>query len=349
MSQTPAVHAAVAWSRDGHDVAHVPQCDGSEPRSVSQPLEAMPSQSAWPARQRTPHAPAVHVAVAKGPAGHTLRHAPQLYGSLAVPTSQPSEATRLQSPKPGSHAVTVHAPDTQPPAEWAPLHTTPQAPQFMRSDRGSISQPSAAFDEQWMNAPEHDDAQMPAMQAGVRFGPDMQDVVHAPQWLASLTTLASQPLAAAWSQSPKPGRHDATLHAPALHPATPLAAAQRVSHAPQCRGSLVVSKHTPPQHAPPVSHACAQDPQCSASVNRSRHAPLQQSVPDGHACTSLQPGTQRCVEHTIEAGQSLSARQSTHACAATSQRRCTTPASFDPAAHSLSSAQPAAQWNVPSQ
>jgi hypothetical protein len=71
---------------------HAPQC-AARVRLVSQPFEATPSQSAYPARQDPmAQAPPLHVALALASA-QTWPHPPQLFTSAAVCTSHPVDAS----------------------------------------------------------------------------------------------------------------------------------------------------------------------------------------------------------------------------------------------------------------
>ncbi len=66
-------------------------------RSTSQPFEATPSQSPWPAvHDATAQEPIAHVALALGSA-HSTPHAPQLPVSVAMLVSQPLAGSRSQS------------------------------------------------------------------------------------------------------------------------------------------------------------------------------------------------------------------------------------------------------------
>jgi hypothetical protein len=94
--QALLVHAAVACGRV-HTVPQALQLAGSPAVLISQPLNARWSQSAYPGlhvpmRQIEP----VHEGVACAGA-HTRPQAPQLFGSLVVLTSQPSDAKPSQS------------------------------------------------------------------------------------------------------------------------------------------------------------------------------------------------------------------------------------------------------------
>ncbi len=126
----------------------------------------------------------------------------------------------------------------------------------------------------------------------------------------------SQPLPALMSQLPKPGMHDTTAQAPALHPGTPLAAVQVVPHAPQLATLLAVSMHPPLQHERPI----------------------------GQPRAALHPGTQVLPMQRLPMGQCVSMVHGTHACVVTSQRSGTEPASGEPIpAQSPSLRQPATQ------
>ncbi len=95
--QKPVEHATRALGPVGHTAPQRPQLPVSVARFVSQPLAALPSQSAKPTAQVTPQAPALHVEVALALAGQVFPHAPQLRTSAESVTSQPFEAMRSQS------------------------------------------------------------------------------------------------------------------------------------------------------------------------------------------------------------------------------------------------------------
>jgi hypothetical protein len=78
-------------------VLQVPQCDTSLRVLTSQPLSALPSQSANPSAQRaTVQRPAVHIPVAL--AGAQARpQPPQCWALVRWSTSQPSVSSALQS------------------------------------------------------------------------------------------------------------------------------------------------------------------------------------------------------------------------------------------------------------
>jgi hypothetical protein len=95
--QKPVEHATRALGPVGHTAPQRPQLPVSVARFVSQPLAALPSQSAKPTVQVNPQAPALHVEVALALVGQAFPHAPQLRASLLVVTSQPFDAMRSQS------------------------------------------------------------------------------------------------------------------------------------------------------------------------------------------------------------------------------------------------------------
>ena len=84
------------------------------------------------------------------PIGHAFPHPPQLFGSLAVSTSQPSEALWLQSCIGGKHEMPHEPPEHhgEPPVE---LHRLLQPPQLFGSVDVSISHPFHALPSQSLN------------------------------------------------------------------------------------------------------------------------------------------------------------------------------------------------------
>ena len=96
----PDSHAPVAAEHTGvapeHALPHRPQLAVAV-SDASHPLDASPSQSAYPVAQVNPHAPAAHVAVAFGASGHARPHAPQLAALVAVLVSHPLVASPSQS------------------------------------------------------------------------------------------------------------------------------------------------------------------------------------------------------------------------------------------------------------
>jgi len=97
VTQAPLVHPAKALGSEAHRAPHAPQWDTAVVVSTSQPLLALPSQSAYPVAQRaTVHRPPSQAAVALGGA-HAARQAPQWGTLVAVSTSQPLAASPSQS------------------------------------------------------------------------------------------------------------------------------------------------------------------------------------------------------------------------------------------------------------
>jgi hypothetical protein len=119
-----------------------------------------------------------------------------------------------------------------------------------------------------------------------------------PQWLVLVWRLASQPLDALASQSPKPEAQAAMVHTLAAQAPVALAGAQRLLQAPQLLRSVAVTASQPvllsasqlekpdshaKVHAPleqvtralgPVGHALLQRPQWATSVPSARSHPL---------------------------------------------------------------------------
>src|SRR5205814_183088 len=94
-----------------------------------------------------------------------------------------------------------------------------QAPQFFASPAKLASQPLAACLSQSPKLPLHEvTVQAPAAQPLLAFG-SVQPWPQAPQFFPSVARVASQPLPALPSQSPKPWLHAPSPHAPFLHPA----------------------------------------------------------------------------------------------------------------------------------
>jgi hypothetical protein len=94
--QLPETHAAVALGTL-QVFPHPPQLPGSAVVGVSHPFETIPSQSAQPlSHTPTAQAPAAHPDDAWGTAGHIRPQLPQLFGSAARLTSQPSATSALQ-------------------------------------------------------------------------------------------------------------------------------------------------------------------------------------------------------------------------------------------------------------
>ncbi|MBI5518036.1 MAG: hypothetical protein HY909_29970 [Deltaproteobacteria bacterium] len=176
---------------------------------------------------------------------------------------------------PGGHV------DTQLPPEqtWPERQVRPHIPQLPGSLPVLVSQPLAATPSQ---------SPKPALQAPTAQRPAAQDAVafarehtrpQAPQCIADVCTLVSQPVEAIRSQSPKPEAQLCAMHVPARHAAVEvLASAQRVPHIPQLPGSLSVLAQYAPGPAPQVASGAAQ---------------LAAQAPDAHTCPAAQRIEQR--------------------------------------------------------
>jgi len=101
---------------------------------TSQPLAALPSQSAKPVAQAASvQAPALQVVVALGNT-QARPHPPQWVALVVVSVSQPFAAVPSQSPKPGEHRTTAQVPSVQPwVAVLARAQAVPHAPQLAGS------------------------------------------------------------------------------------------------------------------------------------------------------------------------------------------------------------------------
>ena len=106
ITHAPAAHVAAALAKR-HTLPHAPQLFASVPRTlVSQPLLAVPSQSAKPeSHAPTTQLPPTHAFTVELGSAQVVPHAPQLRGSVAVETQLP-----LQLVVPAPHDA-AHAPD----------------------------------------------------------------------------------------------------------------------------------------------------------------------------------------------------------------------------------------------
>jgi hypothetical protein len=129
-----ALHVGEAFALAGHAnwAPHPPQLFGSVVVLTSQPLPALPSQSANGALQEpTPQALLLQPGVPFATAGHTVPQPPQLFLSVLVSTHAPPplRVLALQS-----------VPELHEPTHWPPVHASvppvgalqlfPQTPQF---------------------------------------------------------------------------------------------------------------------------------------------------------------------------------------------------------------------------
>jgi hypothetical protein len=197
--------------------------------STSQPLAAAPSQSAKPALQVKPHAPAAQVGVALARAGHTVEQAPQLVALVARLTQRPPQLV-----SPAAH-TSVHAPmEHTLPAGHAAGH----APQWAVSVLRFASQPFEAAPSQ---------SPQPAAQLAMAHAPAVHAAValaraharpQAPQWDAAVLVFVSQPSLTSVLQLPRPAAQ-VMPHAPAAQLAAPPAVLHALVHAPQRAGSVL--------------------------------------------------------------------------------------------------------------
>jgi len=247
---------------DGHASPHMPQF------WLSLRSEQRSPQRVSPIPHVVAQAPREHT----WPAGHATPQAPQWARSYWTLTHVPA------------HAVWPSGQRHVPPEQISiARHALPQRPQFERLFVRGVSQPLEALPSQFAKPSIHGPpTQRPASHRCALTPRAMHGRPHAPQLHASVSTSASQPLAAFMSQSPKPGRvaHPGTPHVPATQtPATPDAA----------------------------GHALPQRPQWLAFSLSSASQPLV-----GFVSQSPKPGSQRAITHWPEV-QAAVARARTHA------------------------------------
>jgi hypothetical protein len=230
IEQLPSVHDGVPLVLL-HGLPHAPQWLVLLFVSVSHPVLASPSQSPNAAAHPTMlHVPEEQLAVAlAGP--HALPHAPQSVSVFRL-VSHPSDAVPLQFPQPASHAPSWHAPPKQAGAPCAKLHTVAQVPQCCTFVVRFVSQPLIALLSQFPYPVSQAIAQVPLPHEPL---PLMlpHAIPHAPQWLALVFVLVSQPLAVLLSQSPHPAEQAPNLQEPVSHVAVALGKEHGVPHAPQ--------------------------------------------------------------------------------------------------------------------
>ncbi len=124
-------------------IRHAVQFRGSVARFASHPFDASPSQSANPAEHVSTHTPATQSDAAVFTLPHTRPHAPQLLALSAIRVSQPVASRPSQSAVPIWHGRT-HARFTHAASGLTDAQERPHTPQFVASERASISQPFAA-------------------------------------------------------------------------------------------------------------------------------------------------------------------------------------------------------------
>lgn len=137
--QIPAEHVGVPFVELQAN-PHTPQLAVLDAVLVSQPFDAIPSQSPQPGSHTvTRHAPEEHDSVACG-RSQIVSHAPQSVSARRF-LSQPSDATPLQLPHPGLQPATVHTPPEHPDVPFGVTHAAPQPPQLAGSVVVVVSQP----------------------------------------------------------------------------------------------------------------------------------------------------------------------------------------------------------------
>jgi len=146
-AQAPERHTPTALE-SVHPAPQAPQWVELVRVSTSQPLEATPSQSAKPARQVNPQAPAAQVAAAFALAGQAAPQRPQCCTLVLVFTSQPLTALPSQLPMPDAQAPMEHTPAEQEAAALGKAQLRPHAPQCESDASRSVSQPLAAMPSQ---------------------------------------------------------------------------------------------------------------------------------------------------------------------------------------------------------
>ena len=255
ITHAPAAHVAAALAKR-HTLPHAPQLFASVPRTlVSQPLLAVPSQSAKPAlHPPTTHRLDEHALTLTLASEHRAPHAPQLAGSEAVLTQSPEQSV---------------VPETQEVAQLPAVQTWPEAqvvaqvPQCALSPLTLVSHPFAGLPSQSANPAAH----MPSVHApATHDAPALAKrhaTPHPPQLFTSAPrTLDSQPFAAVPSQSANPALHPPTTQRPDAHAFTlTLAREHAAPHAPQLFGSTCVLTQSPEQLVAPATHEVAHAPE----------------------------------------------------------------------------------------
>jgi hypothetical protein len=178
-------------------------------------------------------------------ASQILPHAPQLFVSLVVLTSQPLAGFPSQSAKPGLQLATVQAELEHPAVPFAIAHTLPQLPQSLGLFCVLISQPSAGlWSQSAYPALQLVIVQLPAVQPAVPFA-SVQTFPQEPQSFTLVPVATSHPSTGSPSQFPNPGKQLATVHLPIAHPGTAFGREQAKPHAPQSLGLFCVSISQP--------------------------------------------------------------------------------------------------------
>src|SRR5579883_74988 len=188
----------------GQAFPQAPQFAASLLRSTSQPSTCLlPLQSAWRIAQTPLQTPAAQVTAATLLFEQAMPQPPQFWGSTSTWVWQPPAHLPLQSTKPALQAQ-VQAPFTQAVVPLGFAQVVPQAPQLPTSEVRLASQPSrGSLLQSPQPLAQEPTAQAPLVQAGVALGV-MQVLPQAPQSMALVCRLVSQPSRGSLLQSPNP-------------------------------------------------------------------------------------------------------------------------------------------------
>ena len=180
-----------------------PQCAASFVVLTSQPLPALPSQSALPGLQlETVHCPPLQSAPPFA-TEQTLPQVPQFCALLLVVVSQPLPALLSQFPKPGLHATILQTLPWHSAVPFVLLQTLPQPLQLFASVVLSVSQPLSTLPSQLAQPMAQPIWHCPALHDAVPLK-ELHTLPHCPQLPALVLMFVSQPFSGFPSQSPKP-------------------------------------------------------------------------------------------------------------------------------------------------
>jgi hypothetical protein len=234
-----------------------PQLRTSAAVLVSQPVEAIVSQSVNPALQAAmAQTPMRHWALACGRV-QTLVHEPQLVTVTLVFVSQPFETSPSQLAKPGLQAM-PQTPAWQLAVPLTLEQACPQLPQWSGSAAVWISQPLRALLSQSAKPGLHEAiAHSPWAHTALALA-RLHGWPQPLQFCGSVASAASQPFDGSLSQLPKP-EAQTIWQAPETQEAVPLVLAHTVVQAPQWFTSKLRLASQPSvgselQSAKPVSH-----------------------------------------------------------------------------------------------
>ena len=251
----PAKHVVMAQALPEQDdvawlVLHPrpqpPQFDVFELVLVSQPLTKLLSQSPIGAVQAMPQVPLLHDGLPPDTL-HAFAQVPQWVASFLRLTSQPFATFPSQSAKFAAQLI-WHAPAVQDAVPLLVLQAAEQAPQLPTLVLVFVSQPFPTLLSQFPYPALHATPQCPALQLAVPFVP-LQAVLQAPQFVALVSVLVSQPLMALLSQFSYPAVH-AIPHCPPLQLAVPFVPLHDVAQVPQLVAFVLVFVSQPLERAP---------------------------------------------------------------------------------------------------